>query len=160
MNKKVNFICQAAAIAALYVVLTFVFSSFASGFIQVRISEALTILPYFTPAAIPGVVIGCLLSNWLTGCVIWDILFGSLATLIGALGSYCLRRHQWLIPLPPIVANTIIVPFVLRYAYNVPHALPFMMATVGAGELISCYFLGMLLLLALKKFRGPLFERV
>lgn len=160
MNKKANFICQAAVIAALYVVLTFVFSSFASGVVQVRISEALTILPYFTPAAIPGVVAGCLLSNWLTGCVIWDILFGSLATLLGALGSYALRKHQWLVPIPPIAANTIIVPFVLRYAYDMSDALPFMMATVGAGELISCYILGMLLLLALKRFRGPLFERV
>lgn len=160
MNKKVNFICQAAVIAALYVVLTFVFSTFASGPIQVRISEALTILPYFTPAAIPGLVAGCLLSNWLTGCVIWDILFGSLATLTGALASYALRRYPWLVPIPPIAANTLIVPFVLRYAYNMPDALPFMMATVGAGELVSCYILGMLLLSALKKFRSSLFERV
>lgn len=158
MNKKVNLICQAAVIAALYVVLTFLFSAFASGVIQVRVSEALTILPFFTPAAIPGLVVGCLLSNWLTGCVIWDILFGSLATLLGALGSYALRRHQWLVPIPPIAANMIIVPFVLRYAYDMPDALPYMMGTVGAGEIISCYILGMLLLLSLKKFRRPLFE--
>lgn len=159
MNKKVTFICQAAVIAALYVVLTFIFSAFASGVIQVRVSEALTILPYFTPAAIPGLFVGCFLSNWLTGCVIWDILFGSLATLIGALGSYALRRHQWLVPIPPIAANMIIVPFVLRYAYNMPDALPFMAATVGAGEVVSCYLLGMLFLFALKKFRGSLFEK-
>ncbi len=152
MNKKVNVICQAAVIAALYVVLTFIFSAFASGVVQVRVSEALTVLPYFTPAAIPGLAIGCLLSNWFTGCVIWDILFGSLATLIGALGSYALRKHQWLVPIPPIAANMIIVPFVLRYAYGAPDAIPFMMGTVGAGEIISCYVLGMLLLLALKRF--------
>lgn len=158
MNKKVNFICQAAVIAALYVVLTFLFSAFASGVIQVRISEALTILPFFTPAAIPGLVVGCLLSNWLTGCVIWDILFGSLATLLGALGSYALRKHQWLVPIPPIVANMIIVPLVLRYAYDMPDALPYMVGTVGAGEIISCYVLGMLLLVSLKKFRSSLFE--
>lgn len=156
MNKKVNFICQTAMIAALYVVLTFVFSAFASGVVQVRVSEALTILPFFTPAAIPGLAVGCLLSNWLTGCVIWDVVFGSLATLIGALGSYALRKHQWLVPIPPIVANVIIVPLVLRYAYGAPDAIPFMMATVGAGEIISCYVLGMLNLFALKKFRGPL----
>lgn len=158
MNKKVNFICQTAMIAALYVVLTFVFSAFASGVVQVRVSEALTILPFFTPAAIPGLAVGCLLSNWLTGCVIWDVVFGSLATLIGALGSYALRKHQWLVPIPPIVANVIIVPLVLRYAYGAPDAIPFMMATVGAGEIISCYVLGMLNLFALKKFRGPLFK--
>ena len=159
MNKKVNFFCQAAMIAALYVVLTFISGGLASGVIQIRLSEALTILPFFTTAAIPGVSIGCLLSNWLTGCVIWDILFGTLATLLGALGSYALRRYQWLVPIPPIVANTIIVPFVLRYAYGAEDALPFMMGTVGLGEILSCYVLGMLLLLALKEFRGPLFEK-
>ena len=156
-SKKLVFICQAAVIAALYVVLTYVFSAFASGVIQVRVSEALTILPAFTPAAIPGLVIGCLLSNTLTGCVLLDIIFGSVATLIGALGSYALRRHTWLVPIPPIVSNMIIVPFVLRYAYGATDAFPFMIATVGAGEIISCYLLGMLLygpFTVLKTFSG------
>lgn len=156
-SKKLVFICQAAVIAALYVVLTYVFSAFASGVIQVRVSEALTILPAFTPAAIPGLVIGCLLSNTLTGCVLLDIIFGSVATLIGALGSYVLRRHTWLVPIPPIVSNMIIVPFVLRYAYGATDAFPFMIATVGAGEIISCYLLGMLLYGALKKMNHSLF---
>ncbi len=156
-SKKLVFICQAAVVAALYVVLTYVFSAFASGVIQVRVSEALTILPAFTPAAIPGLVIGCLLSNTLTGCVLLDIIFGSVATLIGALGSYALRRHTWLVPIPPIVSNMIIVPFVLRYAYGATDAFPFMIATVGAGEIISCYLLGMLLYGALKKMNHSLF---
>lgn len=156
-NKKLVFICHAAVIAALYVVLTYVFSAFASGVIQVRVSEALTILPAFTPAAIPGLVIGCLLSNTLTGCVLLDIIFGSVATLIGALGSYALRRHTWLVPIPPIVSNMIIVPFVLRYAYGATDAFPFMIATVGAGEIISCYLLGMILYGALKKVNHTLF---
>ena len=156
-NKKLVVICQAAVIAALYVVLTYVFSAFASGVIQVRVSEALTILPAFTPAAIPGLVIGCLLSNTLTGCVLLDIIFGSVATLIGALGSYALRRHTWLVPIPPIVSNMIIVPFVLRYAYGATDAFPFMIATVGAGEIISCYLLGMILYGALKKVNHTLF---
>ena len=156
-NKKLVFICPAAVIAALYVVLTYVFSAFASGVIQVRVSEALTILPAFTPAAIPGLVIGCLLSNTLTGCVLLDIIFGSVATLIGALGSYALRRHTWLVPIPPIVSNMIIVPFVLRYAYGATDAFPFMIATVGAGEIISCYLLGMILYGALKKVNHTLF---
>lgn len=156
-SKKLVFICQAAVIAALYVVLTYAFSAFASGVIQVRVSEALTILPAFTPAAIPGLVIGCLLSNTLTGCVLLDIIFGSVATLIGALGSYALRRHTWLVPIPPIVSNMIIVPFVLRYAYGATDAFPFMIATVGAGEIISCYLLGMLLYGALKKMNHSLF---
>ena len=156
-SKKLVFICQAAVIAALYVVLTYVFSAFASGVIQVRVSEALTILPAFTPAAIPGLVIGCLLSNTLTGCVLLEIIFGSVATLIGALGSYALRRHTWLVPIPPIVSNMIIVPFVLRFAYGATDAFPFMMATVGAGEIISCYLLGMILYGALKKVNHTLF---
>lgn len=156
-SKKLVFICQAAVIAALYVVLTYVFSAFASGVIQVRVSEALTILPAFTPAAIPGLVIGCLLSNTLTGCVLLDIIFGSVATLIGALGSYALRRHTWLVPIPPIVSNMIIVPFVLRFAYGATDAFPFMIATVGAGEIISCYLLGMILYGALKKMNHSLF---
>ncbi len=156
-SKKLVFICQAAVIAALYVVLTYVFSAFASGVIQVRVSEALTILPAFTPAAIPGLVIGCLLSNTLTGCVLLDIIFGSVATLIGALGSYALRRHTWLVPIPPIVSNMIIVPFVLRFAYGATDAFPFMIATVGAGEIISCYLLGMILYGALKKVNHRLF---
>ena len=156
-SKKLVFICQAAVIAALYVVLTYVFSAFASGVIQVRVSETLTILPAFTPAAIPGLVIGCLLSNTLTGCVLLDIIFGSVATLIGALGSYALRRHTWLVPIPPFVSNMIIVPFVLRYAYGATDAFPFMIATVGAGEIISCYLLGMLLYGVLKKMNHSLF---
>ena len=156
-SKKLVFICQAAVIAALYVVLTYVFSAFASGVIQVRVSEALTVLPAITPAAIPGLVIGCLLSNTLTGCVLLDIIFGSVATLIGALGSYALRRHTWLVPIPPIVSNMIIVPFVLRFAYGATDAFPFMIATVGAGEIISCYLLGMILYGALKKVNHTLF---
>lgn len=160
MNKKVLFTSQAALIAALYVVLTFVSNAFglASGAVQVRISEALTILPFFTPAAIPGVTIGCLLSNLFTGCAPLDILFGTCATLLGALGSYSLRRCRWLVPLPPIAANTIIVPYVLRFAYDVPDAIPYLMATVGAGEVISCYILDMMLLFALNPFRKQLFQ--
>ena len=156
-SKKLVFICQAAVIAALYVVLTYVFSAFASGVIQVRVSEALTILPAFTPAAIPGLVIGCLLSNTLTGCVLLDIIFGSVATLIGALGSYELRSHTTQVQIPPIVSNMIIVPFVLRFAYGATDAFPFMIATVGAGEIISCYLLGMILYGALKKMNHTLF---
>ncbi len=160
MNKKVLFICQAAVIAALYVVLTLFINAFnlANGNIQIRISESLTILPFFTPAAIPGLTIGCLLSNTFTGALPPDIIFGSLATLLGALGSYVLRAHKWLVPIPPIVANTLIVPFVLKYAYGLDAAVPFMMLTVGIGEIISCYVLGMILLNALNRFGKQLFS--
>lgn len=133
--KKINFLTQAAMIAALYVVLTLAINAFglASGAIQVRVSEALTILPYFTPAAIPGLFIGCLLSNTITGCALFDIIFGSIATLLGAVGTYLLRRHKWLAPVSPIIANTIIVPFVLSYVYGTPGTIPYLMLTVGIG---------------------------
>ncbi len=155
-NKKAYFITQAAVIAALYVVLTLFINAFdlASGAIQVRISEALTILPYFTPAAVPGLFIGCLLSNFMTGAAIWDIIFGSLATLIGAIGTYLLRKWKWCAPLPPILSNTIIIPFVLTYAYGIPGGIPFFMLTVGAGEVLSCGVLGMILLFALQRYRN------
>ena len=159
-NKKAYFITQAAVIAALYVVLTLFINAFdlASGAIQVRISEALTILPYFTPAAVPGLFIGCLLSNFMTGAAIWDIIFGSLATLIGAIGTYLLRKWKWCASLPPILSNTIIIPFVLTYAYGIPGGIPFFMLTVGAGEVLSCGVLGMILLFALQRYRNIIFK--
>lgn len=158
-HQSVLFLAQGAMIAAIYVVLTLVFAPFSYGEVQVRISEALTILPLFTPAAIPGLFVGCLISNILGGCVLPDIIFGSLATLIGAVGTYMLRRqNKFLAPLPPIIANALIVPFVLRYAYQVPLPIPFMMLTVGIGEVISCGVLGMVLHTALNKYRHTIFK--
>ena len=160
-NKKVLFITQSAVIAALYVVLTFVANALglANGAIQVRISEALTILPFFTPAAIPGLAIGCFLSNILTGCAIYDIIFGTIATLIGAVGSYLLRHHKWLVALPPIIANTIIVPWVLRLVYGLEDAMWYLMLTVGLGEVISCGIIGMIVLFTLNKYKNVIFNR-
>lgn len=151
---------QAAMIAAIYVVLTFLANALglANYAIQVRFSEALTILPYFTPTAIPGLFVGCLLSNILTGCMPLDVLFGSLATLLGACGTYALRKTKWLAPLPPIIANTLIVPFVLSYVYKFEGSIPYFMLTVSIGEIISCGILGMLLLFALQKYAKQLFK--
>ena len=158
ISKKTAYITQAALIAALYTVLTMVAAGFdlASGAIQVRFSEALTIMPFFTPAAIPGLTLGCLLSNILTGCALPDIIFGTLATLLGALGSYALRKNRFLCAIPPIVSNMLIIPFVLTYAYHIPGGIPLFMLTVGLGELISCMGLGQLVLQALLPFRGRL----
>ncbi|MCR4840253.1 MAG: QueT transporter family protein [Lachnospiraceae bacterium] len=152
-HKKVLFITQAAVIAAVYVVLTVFISAFnlASGAIQIRISEALTILPVFTPAAIPGLFIGCLIANTVTGAVIWDIIFGSLATLIGSIGTRLLRKVPYLAVLPPILSNTIIVPLVLRFAYKLPDAIWYLAITVCVGEIISCGVLGLILYFAFKK---------
>ena len=128
-NQKTLFLAQAAIIAAIYVVLTVAFAPLSYGEIQVRFSEALTVLPYFTPAAVPGLFIGCLIANFMGGAVLPDIIFGSIATLLGALGSRFLRKNKYLVPVPPILANAIIVPFVLRYAYGIPTPIWMMMIT-------------------------------
>lgn len=157
-QNQVMLLVHAAMIAALYVVLTFLANSLglASSAIQIRFSEALTVLPYFTPAAIPGLFAGCLLSNILTGCALPDIVFGSLATLIGAVFTRKIRKYKWLTPMPPILANAVIVPFVLLYAYGIrPLWLSFV--TVTIGEMISCGVLGMILLFSLQKYASRIF---
>ena len=152
-DKKVQFIVEAAAIAAIYVVLTVVFSAISFGEVQLRFSEALT-------AAIPGLFVGCLIGNLFGGAIPLDIIFGSLATLIGACGTYALRKqNKFLAPVSPIVANTIVVPLVLFYGYGVNIPIPLQMLTVGLGEVLSCGVLGMILLFALEKYRGVIFKR-
>ena len=162
-SNRAFFVTNAAFIAAVYVVLTFVANAFglASGVIQVRLSEALCILPFFTPAAIPGLFVGCLLANLITGCCLLDIVFGSLATLIGASLGYLLRKYKYLIPVPTILANAFIVPFVLIYGYGEPLPYWYLFATVGAGEVISAGALGIILLTALvnvPSFQSVFFE--
>lgn len=159
--KPAYFIAQAAIIAALYVVITYFVAAFnmASGAIQVRLSEALTILPVFTPAAIPGLFIGCLLANTLTGAVIWDIIFGSLATLIATIGTYLLRKTKFLYTLPPVLSNAIIVPLVLQKAYHMEDAYWFLFLTVGAGEVISVCILGFILKNVLSRYEKTIFEQ-
>ena len=158
-RQKTIHLTQAAIIAALYIVLTFLANALglANYAVQIRFSEALTILPYFTGTAIPGLFIGCLLSNILTGCAIPDIIFGSIATLLGAGITYVLHKNKWLAPVGPILSNAIIIPFVLKYAYGI-EPLWFSFITVTAGEIISCGLLGMLLLFSLEKYRRVLFQ--
>lgn len=160
-NSRALFIAHAAIIAALYVVLTLIANALglANYAIQVRFSEALTILPYFTPAAIPGLFVGCILSNILTGCVPLDILFGSLATLLGAIFTYKLRKWKFLSPLPPIIFNMMFVPPVLAFIYKFEGTLLYFTITVGIGEIISCGVLGIALLFLLEKYRNVLFPK-
>ena len=162
MKNQTNtrFLTQSGAIAAVYVLLTMLAAALGldSGAVQLRLSEALTILPVFTPAAVPGLFIGCLLSNLLAGGVIWDVIFGSLATLLGAVGTRLLRKNRWLACLPPILANVLIIPFVLTYAYGIPGGIPWFMFTVGVGEVLSCGLLGQLLWSTLDKHKGQLFK--
>lgn len=167
-EKKVNkrsllYLTRGALIAALYVALTYLSALFglSSGVIQFRISEALCILPIFMPEAIPGLAIGCMIANLATGAVFWDILFGTLATLIGALGAYLLRKLPekliFIATLPTVVSNTLIIPAVLIYAYGAPDAYPYLMLTVAIGEIVCALLGGDLLYHTLKKTRFHLF---
>ena len=150
-NITTKMMAQGAVIAAVYVVLTLAFAPISFGAVQFRISEALCILPFFTVAAVPGGSIGCLLANILAGAALPDIVFGTLATLIGAIVSYRLRNiSKWLVCIPPILANAIIIPFVLKFAYGLTDLIPYMMLTVGIGEVLAVGVLGNLLMLALE----------
>ena len=152
-------ITRASIIAALYVVLTLVSAAFglSSGVIQLRLSEALCILPVLCAEAVPGLFIGCLLANFVTAAPIWDVIFGSLATLLGAIGARLLRRLPYLSPLPTILANAAIIPPVLIFAYGVPDAYYFLLLTISIGEILSTAAIGLPLLLILKKRCKDLF---
>ena len=160
-RKTTLFIVQAAIIAAMYATLTILqnvlLPGSASMAVQFRVSEVLTILALFTPAAIPGLTLGCLISNLVTGCALPDIIFGSLATFIGAIGSYALRKNRYLCSVPPVISNALIIPFILTYAYHIPGGIPFFMLTVGLGEVISCMVLGQILLTVLNPIRHRIF---
>ena len=157
-NKNLLFMTQAAMIAAIYVALTYLFAPISFSEIQIRIAEALTILPVFTPAAVPGLFIGCLIGNTVSGALLPDIVCGSLATLIGAFFTWKLRNaHPFLAPVPPILANTLVVPFVLKYAYMVDLPILLMMLTVCIGEILSCGVLGLILYYALRPHRERIF---
>ena len=152
-HAKVRFLCHAAIIAALYVVLTLISAmlGLASNPIQIRISEALCVLPFFSAAAVPGVTIGCLIANVITSGNILDIVFGTLATLIGAVGARLLRKWKWTVSIPTIAANTVIIPFVLKYGFMLEDSVWFFASTIFLGEFISAGIFGTTLLFALEK---------
>ena len=164
-HKRLLWLCSAGIIAALYVALTYLAMALGldKGAIQVRFSEALCVLAYFTPAAVPGLTVGCLLANVLTGCAPLDILLGPIATFIGALGAFIIGRigkggrvSKVLCTLPNIISNTIIVPLVIYVCYTAPSEqslaiLPFYFLTVFIGEVISCAVLGLVLLFSSEK---------
>lgn len=153
MKRNTLTLTRAALIAALYVILTFISQMFglASGVIQIRLSETLTVLPLFYKEAIPGLWIGCIIANILTGCAPWDVVFGSLATLLGAIGTYYIGRKKPILgPVFPIISNMVIVPLVLQAVYGVKESFIFLAVTVGIGEVICCGLLGWQLYKALK----------
>ena len=111
-------------------------------------------LPFFTPAAIPGLFVGCLVSNLISPYGLPDLVCGSLASLIAAIASYILRNRPILVPLPPVLANGVIVGAMLYYVYAVPVSLPLSMLWVAAGQLIACYGIGYPLMKYLKRYKG------
>ena len=144
-------------IAAIYVALTMLSAlmGLSSGAIQLRLSEAMCLLPLILPEAIVGLTLGCALANFITGCAVWDIVFGSVATLIGAVGAYLLKRlpekYEFVATIPTVLANAIIVPFVLKWAYGIEDGYWFLFITVGIGEVLSAGVLGTFLYKNLKK---------
>ena len=144
-------------IAAIYVALTMLSAlmGLSSGAIQLRLSEAMCLLPLILPEAIVGLTLGCALAHFITGCAVWDIVFGSVATLIGALGAYLLKRlpekYEFAATIPTVLANAVIVPFVLKWAYGIEDGYWFLFITVGIGEVLSAGVLGTFLYKNLKK---------
>lgn len=153
MKTNVKSITQGGLVAALYVALTFISSllGLSSGAIQLRFSEALCILPVFNPHSVYGLFIGCIISNIIAGGNIADIIFGSIATLLGAIFTRKFRKNIYLALLSPIFFNTLIVPFILSYAYGVENAMWTMFLTVGAGEFLSAGILGYFLYKLIKR---------
>ncbi len=164
MNKNKNgkrsapYLAQSGAIAAIYVVLTVALAPISFGAAQLRVAEALTILPMFTSAAIPGLFVGCIVANILGGGVVLDVVFGSFATLIGAALGYVLRKKRWLVPIPTVLANTIIIPLVLRYGYGIDMPLLLSAAYIAAGEIAGSYVLGELFGTLLLRHRKAIFK--
>ena len=159
---SIRYLTEGALIAALYVALTWLSSlvGLASGAIQFRLSEALCVLAAFTPAAIPGLAIGCALANLLTGSLPLDILFGSLATLLGALVCWLTRRFGRLwAPVPNILSNTVIVPLVLMFVYQLEGGFFLLALGVFIGEFVCGGLLGLAVHATCARFSHRLFPQ-
>ncbi len=155
MNSKTRFMVQAALLAAIYVVLTVAFAPISYGPVQVRISEMLTVLPFFTPAAIPGLFVGAMIANAYGGLGIIDVVVGSSATLIAALITFRMKRRV-LAPLPPVLVNAVVIGAMLTYLFQLP-LIPTMIY-VGMGQLVACYGLGYPFMLAIEKYGNRIFN--
>jgi uncharacterized membrane protein len=158
-HTAINEIARGAIIAAIYALLTIFLAPISSGLIQCRVAEALCVLPYYTFSAVPGLFVGCLIANLITGAPIWDVVFGSLATLLAAYTTYAMRKRvtKFLAPLPAVLYNAVIVGALLVYVYAVPVTYPVAALYVAAGQAAACFGLGLPLLLALERIKDKLF---
>ena len=154
--KDTKTLARGAVIAALYAVLTLLLQPLSYGEVQIRFSEALTLLPILMPEAVPALAVGCLLANVLGGCMIVDIVFGTLATLLAAICTRRLRERFWLAALMPVLFNGVIVGAVVHYCYAPMIALPLCMLSVAAGEAVACLVVGPVLLRVLRRVPAAL----
>ena len=154
--KDTKTLARGAIIAALYAVLTLLLQPLSYGEVQIRFSEALTLLPILMPEAVPALAVGCLLANVLGGCMIVDIVFGTLATLLAAICTRRLRERFWLAALMPVLFNGVIVGAVVHYYYAPMIALPLCMLSVAAGEAVACLVVGPVLLRVLRRVPAAL----
>ncbi len=163
LNKKATYFIQFVIIAALYAGIT-IAEQFTVGMtkdiIQVRLSDALTVLPVFTPAAIPGLFVGCLTANYAIGCQTYDVIFGSLATLVGAIGTYLIRKHKFMAPVPPVIVTMITVPLLFTYVYRYEDSFWYYVIAIGVGQLIACGVFGIALMLGLEDHKEKLFPNL
>jgi len=142
---NIRFLIQASLIAAIYTALCLILHpiSFGFGGVELRVSEALTLLPVLTPAAVPGLFVGCLLANLLGGATILDIVFGSLTTLAAALLTRKLRKWPTWAAVPPVLFNAVVVGALLKYAYGVALPLYICMLSIGLGQAVACFGIGL-----------------
>ena len=157
-SSRVAYLCRAAVIAALYAVLTILTAGISSGPVQIRISEALCILAVFTPAAVPGLTVGCVAANLITGCALWDVVLGSLATLAGALGVRLLRKLPYLAPAPYVAANVVGISAVFYFVYDM-RGVEWLAAcgSLAVSETLAAWVLGVVFYLLLRKSAGKMF---
>ena len=156
MKMTAKSIARAAMIAAIYAALTLLLQPFSFRAVQLRVSEALTLLPILPLDAVPGLFVGCLLANFLAGAAWYDVVFGSLATLLAALCTRRLRAHFWLAALMPVLFNGLVVGAVVHYCYSPVIPLPLCMLSVAAGEAVSCLVVGPLFIRVMRKLPAQL----
>ncbi len=162
MRKTVTkLVARAGVIAALYFVLTMAVLPVASGAIQFRVSEALTLLPLVFPEAIPALFAGCILANLVSGCVVYDVIFGSVVTLLAACLTYAAGRvfkKTWLKiavgGIFPVLLNAFLLPLIWLFCYeSLEYAYMIQVLFLIAGQGVSVYLLGTFLMLPVMRMR-------
>jgi len=149
-NLTLRRLVRGALIAALYVALTLATYSFSFGFMQIRISEALTLLPVFIPEAIPALAVGCLLSNIVGGFGVPDMVFGTLATLLAAFLTSKIK-NKWFAALPPVIINAFVIGIMLFVILKPDFSVWVSILSIGIGEAIACYVVGVPLMTFIEK---------